>query len=99
MRTAAVTSSTFCDSNVVFWPRRIARVRNLTSRSSSIVPMRASSAPNARRWQTRAHWSIASLSLMAIASSFSSMEMRVRAALPLATSAWHRTRSASAMGL
>jgi hypothetical protein len=74
-------------------------VRILMSLSSSIVPTRASSAPVARRWHTRAHWSIASLSLIAVASSFSSATMRCRAARPLVTSVSHRTRSASAMGL
>ena len=90
---AAATISTFSDSYLVCCPRRMARVRCFMSRSSSMAMTRASSAPVARLWQMRAHWSIASLSLSAVASSFSSAMMRARAAWPLATSIWQRMRS------
>ena len=72
---------------------------NAQGRTSSIVLTRASSAPTALRCIARAHWSIASLSFVAMASSDSSAAIRVRAALPFATKTWHRSRSASAAGL
>ena len=99
IRIAAATISVFSDSYVVCLPMRIARVRNFKSRSSSIVPMRASSAPVARRCSCLAHCSMASLSLSAMESSPSNALIRVRAALPFATRAWQRARRSSTMGL